>query len=627
MYKGRHIVKWIIGVVVFTFLYNGVFAQPGSVKIEYTVLPDTKKEAPVQQSQLSQARMYSIDKNYDKSLPIYGELYGVSPDSVYLEYVNTLLDAKKFNDAEKVVEKQMLLHPQDFSLHIDLGTVYLRERKNDRAREQFDMVLKMINGDDMFTQRIAKAFSDAGNDDYAIMTYERAGQLLNYPSYYSGPLAKLYAKCGDLGRAIDMLLVPIPGMGLNVENVKTVLLELVGDDAAKLQLTQKALITKINESPENVFYAELLTWIYTQKNDWDGALIQMEAVDDRNNEGGKHIIDLARTAANAKQYDVAVKAYDEIIAKGKEQPYYIIAKSERLSTGLAQLHNNPAYKPEDVAALRTMYDSFLVEFPKYYSQQTAADFATLEAQYDNNVQRAIDILQKGLKEPDTRRNMAGKFKLQLGDYYVLIGRLWEASLTYSQVDKEFKQDNEGEDARFRNAKLAYYRGDFDWAQRQLLRLKSATSELISNDAIYLSVLITENVEDSNIVPLQRFAYAGLLLFQNKDKDVETLLDSINKAYPKHPLNDDILMMRADIAIKHRDYPRAIGFLTTIYKEYGEDVLGDDAVYKLAEIYLNDLHQIDQAKHFYEQLIIDYPGSTYVQTARQKLAELNKGILP
>ena len=185
----------------------------------------------------------------------------------------------------------------------------------------------------------------------------------------------------------------------------------------------------------------------------------------------------------------------------------------------------------------------------------------------------------------------------------------------------------GEDARFRNAKLAYYRGDFDWAQNQLSVLKASTSDLIANDALYLSVLITENVEDSNIVPLQRFAYADLLLFQNKDKEAETLLDSITKAYPKHPLNDDILMLRAEMAKKHRDYDKALGYLKKIKELYGEDVLGDDAVFKMAEIYQNDLHQNDQAKHYYEQLIIDYPGSTYVQTARQRLSELNNSANP
>lgn len=601
--------KWGLGVLIFIFLSNAVFAQDGQ-NGSVTITP-----------------LNNGDAAHPAVIPDYKELYGIHPDSVYTEYVNQLLDTKKYPEAEKVVEHQMGLHKDDPLLHIDLGSVYLRERKDAKAREQFDILLNMINGDDMLTQRIAKAFIDAGNDDYAIMVYEKATRLLNVPYFYSGPLAKLYASCGELGKAIDLMLIPIPGMGLNVENVKTVLLELLGDDPAKLQLTQKALVKKINESPENVFYAELLTWIYTQKNDWDGALIQMEAIDDRNNEGGKHLMDLARTATAAKQYDIAGKAYDEIIAKGRSQPYYIMAKSEKLNVALAQLENNPNYKPEDVTGLRTLYDSFLTEFPKYYSQPAAADYALLEAQYDNNVEKGIEILQNALAEPDTRRNMAGKFKLQLGNYYVLVGKLWDASLTYSQVDKEFKQDDMGEDARFRNAKLAYYRGDFDWAQRQLTRLKSATSELISNDAIDLSVLITENVQDSNIVPLQRFAYAGLLLFQNKDKEVENLLDSISKAYPKHPLSDDILMMRADIALKHHDYNKALGYLKNIYDQYGQDVLGDDAVYKMATIYQDALHQNDQAKHYYEQLIIDYPGSTFVQSARQKLAELNNGTLP
>jgi len=579
------------------------------------------------QPSVSDARQYAADKNYGKAIELYSELYSLSPDSVYSEYLTTLIAAKKYKDAEKTVEKQMTLRENPY-LHIDLGIVYSSEGKEEKGKEEFETVLKMVNGDDMLTQRVVKAFTDAGKDDYAILAYEKTIQLVGSPFIYAGPLAALYAKTGALDKAIDLLVGTYnPAQFGNVENIKTLLLQILGNDPDKLEQTQKILVKKINAQPENIYYAELLTWIFTQKNDWDGALIQIEAIDERNQETGKRLVDLARSATNAKQYQAAVKAYDDVIAKGKGLDNYATASSEKLATLLTQLKNNPAYKPEDVTSLEKLYDSFMVEFPKYYSTQTTTDFATLEAQYGNDVPKAIDILQKGIAVPDTRRNIAGNFKLQLGDYYVLVGQLWEASLEYSQVDKEFKQDDLGEDARFRNAKLAYYRGDFDWAQRQLRVLKSATSELIANDALYLSVLITENVEDSNLVPLQRFANAGLLLFQNKDKEAEDLLDSLNKAFPKHPLNDDILMLRAEIAIKHRDYNKALGYLKNIYEQYGKDVLGDDAVFKMAEIYQDDLHQIDQAKHFYEQLIIDYPGSTYVQTARQKLAELNNGTTP
>jgi len=555
------------------------------------------------------------------------ERYGLNPDSVYKDYLNQLLEEKKYPEAEKVVQNQIKLHLQDKLLHIDLGTVYSHEKKDAQAREEFDIALNGVNGDDMLTQRLAKAFIAVGNLDYAIMVYERATQLIGVAYYYSGPLARLYAQCGEIGKAIDVVLIPIPGMGTSPEQVKAVLLELLGSDPAKLQLMQKALIVRINEDPSNNFYADLLTWVYMQKDDWEGALIQMEALDERNQEGNRHVLDLARMAATARQYDIAHKAYDEVIAKGKDEPGYMIARSEKLKTGMTQLRANAARKPEDIESLRTQFDTFLKEYPKYYSQQAAADYATLEAQYGGNVKKAVTILKRAIEEPDTRRAMAGKFKLQLGDYYVLLGRLWDASLTYSQVDKDFMQDEDGEDARFRNAKLAYYRGDFEWAQRQLGRLKSATSQLIANDAIDLSVQITENVEDSNTVPLQRFAHAGLLEFQNKDEEAGKLLDSLNEAFPKHPLNDDILMMRADMALKHNDYNKAIGYLKAIYEQYSQDVLGDDAVFTMAEIYFKDLNDKAKAKELYENLIVYYPGSTYVQVARQRLREIANPIVP
>ncbi|MGN6476000.1 MAG: tetratricopeptide repeat protein, partial [Flavipsychrobacter sp.] len=187
------------------------------------------------------------------------------------------------------------------------------------------------------------------------------------------------------------------------------------------------------------------------------------------------------------------------------------------------------------------------------------------------------------------------------------------------------EDILGEEARFRNAKLAYYRNDFGWAQTQLTVLKASTSELIANDALYLSILITENIPpDSNMVPLQRYAYADLLLFQNKDKEAEALLDSISTNFPDHPLKDDILMQKATLAQKHREYDRALGLLKEVYEKYGKDVLGDDAVFRTATIYEKYLKKPEEAKKYYEQLIIDYPGSTYVQTARNKLNALQAG---
>ena len=620
MRTGMNIVK--LGLLGILMLCSGVRVLAQHVGIEMhtdqsadSVVKDTVQKEPV------------------KTAAVIGEIYKTAPDSVYGEYLHLLIQEKQYKTAEKVVQDRMNKQPKGnpysnaIFLHIDLGDVYAWEKKYDKAKLQYDSLLQMLNGDDALTQRIVKAFTDDGKDDYAIRTLENATNMTNALYYYSLPLSRMYDKCGRLDKAIEMILYSVRAQGGNIEGIKAQLLEMLGDDAPKLQQMQRAIVKKINEDPNNVYYAELLTWIYTQKNDWDGALIQIEAVDERNKEEGRRLMDLGHLAMVAKQFDAAGKAYDDVIMQGKELPYYIAARAEKLSAAFDALKNDSLIRPAAVSDLARLYDSFLVEYPKQYSTQAAADYAMLEAQYAGDPSKAIDILQRAITEPGTRQNMIGAFKLQMGDYYVLTGRVWDASLTYSQVDKEFKQDALGEDARFRNAKLAYYRGDFIWAQRQLSILKSATSELIANDALYLSVLITENVEDSNYVPLERFAHASLLLFENKDSEAEALLDSINKAFPKHPLNDDIIMARADIALKHHDYNKALAHLKNIYEKYGQDVLGDDAVFKIAEIYQNNLHQPDQAKHYYEQLIIDYPGSTYIQTARQRLAALNGAVIP
>lgn len=576
-------------------------------------------------NKLQEAQKYAAAKDYDKALKLYRDLYEESGDAMYPPYFAALLDAKKYKDAEKLAQDQVGKFSDKFIAEIDLGRAYKLDGKDKKATEQFDKAVAKINGDDMLTQRIVKEFTDAGLTDYAIKAYEQAMQRLGNPYLYGVQLATLYAANNQLDKAMDVVMSGGAGQYITVDNVKALFLQWMGTDPKKLQTAQRYLMGRINEEPGNVYFASLLTWIYTQKDDWDGALIQMEAVDERNNETGKTLMDFAHTATVARKYDVAYKAYDDVMAKGADKPLYASARSEKIGAQLAQLKNTPNIKPESITQLLGEYNSLFAAYPQYYGLPVVGDYAMVAAQYADSVDKAIAILETAIKYPDTKIQATGALKLQLGDYYVIKGKVWEASLIYSQVDKAFKQDALGEDARFRNAKLHYYRGDFDWAQSMLTVLKRSTTELIANDAMFLSVEIIENAEDSNFYPLSRFAYADLLLFQNKDKQAEALLDSISTAFPKHPLNDDILMQHAKIAAKHHDYDKAIGFLTTIVQKYPEDVLADDAVFSMAEIYRYNLDKKDSAKEYYEKLIIDFPGSTFVQTARLRLDEINNPI--
>ncbi len=578
-----------------------------------------------QTSAIIQAQTYYDLEQYQEALDAFEQLYKKDKTAnVYTGYLKTLLALKEYKKAEKLVNDQLKRNPHSPVYTLDMGNVFKAWGKTKKGNEFFEIAISLLNGDDMITQMVANKFVALKEDEYALMAYERAGEILRNKNFYSGPMSDLYFKKGDIDNGIDALLRTNRNYFHNgINDVKTTLLEYLGDDKKKLAKAQKAILKKINEQPENPYYSELLVWLYTQKNDWEGALIQVRALDMRYKEQGERLLSFARYAVKEQKENFALTVYDEILERGKEYPLYTSVLNEKLSVQFRIVEDNPKRSKADIKKLAKDYQQLLDSFPEFYGMQPLQDYAKLEAQYADDPEKAIQLLERAIKTPNTRRPFVAECKLMMGDYLILTNKIWDASLVYSQVQKEFREDILGEEARYRNAKLAYYRADFDWANIQLNVLKASTSELIANDALYLSVLITENIPpDSNYTALERFAQADLLMFQNKDEEAETMLEDITTSFPDHPLQDDIFMQRAKLAQKHGDYETAIKHLQQILATHKDDVLADDALFTMAKIYESYLNNKDEAGKRYTQLILEYPGSTYVQLARKKVKELN-----
>lgn len=577
------------------------------------------------QSKYEEARTYLDSKNYESALPLYKELYNNlgSSKEIYHEYLLTLMSLKDYKKAEEIVKNRLRKEPNNPLYLLDLGFVYKADKKQKKAEEQFDEALKYLNGDDILTQQMANTFGNAGEELWAIKTYERATQVMQVPGLYNAALAKLYNKTGNVEKAISLVIEGSQNQNLILttgdESVETTLLELMANDADKQKQAQKAIIKLVSAHPENFYYTKLLTWIFSVQNNWEQALIQITALEKRSAEKGFLLLDFAKSAEQKKEFDVAQKAYNTVLSFGINNPRYKIANEQMLHMQLQRLQHMPIASASEIEQCVKGFADFFEANPDAFGRPILNDYALLEAQIASDLNKGIALLQKAIELKLGDKFFIGTCKLQLGDYYIIQGKVWDAALMYAQVDKAFREDAMGEEARFRNAKLSYYQNDFEQAQGQLSVLKASTSELIANDALFLSVLITENVPpDSNLVPLQRFAYADLLLFQNKDKEAEALLDSVSKAFPKNPLADDILLLHSKIALKHKDYPKAMEYLKQIIERHGKDVLADDALFQMAEIYRKNLNKNVEAMRYYEQLIIDYPGSSFIHQARAQV---------
>lgn len=538
------------------------------------------------------------------------------------------MQVKKYDQADSLVQYMMQIRRGDPAMLVDLGRVNEAAGKLKASGEHYQQALDMLDGNEFTTKGLAEAFEKADHTDYAIRTYEKAKTLIQNPYAYATELSLLYNKAGRTKDAVSALLDMVMTQQNIVEDVRTALLKISEQQKNGFSLIQKELEIRIQNQTGNPFWQELMSWIFVQKGDYIGAFKQLTALDKKLDEGGARILPFAQNAAKDGKYDIALKSFDYVIGQGKAQAYYAIAFAGKMDMLLAQFEQEQPPSAQRLDELLNGYSVFFREFPEYIQSDMWQDYAMLQARYRHDADTAIALLNRVIGASHAEPAFVGRCKLDVGDYLLLEGKVWDATLMYSQVDKAFRQDFLGEQARFKNAKLAYYRGDFKLAQEQLSVLKASTTELIANDALYLSVLITENMPpDSNLTPLLRFAAADLLLFQHKTRESDQLLDSISRAFPQSPLQDDIAMLRAGVAIEEHRWPDAVSFLETVLNQYGNDVLGDDAAFKLADIYQYKLNDQTKAKATYELLITRYPGSTYVQEARKQYEKLNNKNAP
>ena len=568
------------------------------------------------------AQQYFKQGEYEKAKVMYQKLYESSPNSrsYYSYYFKCLLALKEFDVAEKLVKKQIKKNKDEVLFLVDLGSLYKDKEETEKANEQFDKALKGVS--EVRVRSLAYAFNQINELDYVIAAYEKGQKLSKDPTAYSKEIAEAYQRKGDIDKMIVNYLDHLLVNPHSVLIVKQQLRKVISNEDNMEEL-QRQLYGRIQEQPQEILYPELLIWTFQNQGDLESALTQAKALDKRLREEGIRIMELARQAKLDKKYDTAIEAYEYVVEKGSGNSLFMPAKVELLKCRNEKITTTHNYTPEDIQKLEQDYSDFLETFGKKPGTiQSMRDLSHLYAFYIYDLDKAIALLEEVVEMPSANKQLKAYSKLDLGDYYLMKDEIWEATLYYSQVDKDFKDDVLGEEARFKNAQLSYYNGDFEWAQAQLNVLKASTSELIANDALELSVFITDNLGlDTTSVPMETFAHSDLLIVQNKVPDALALLDQLNAKYPKHALSDDILYSRARIKVKKKEYDEAIKYLEQILSEYKEDILADNALFMLGDIYQKYKKDDNKAMEYYQSILVDHPGSLYGVEARKRFRML------
>lgn len=567
------------------------------------------------------AQQYFDEGEYEKSADLYAKLHEQSLDNDYFftQFLECKIQLQDYDAAENALKKEIKRVKYPSPLYVVLGFLYEKQNKTKEAEEQYTKAIEKLPKDQFTITKVGANFMNANKLDFGILAYEKGYELLDDKIFFSQYLADLHNRKGDVQKFIFYNLNTLTANNMNTfENCKSNFQRYL--KAEDYTLLQTQLFERIQESPLNESLVEMLAWSFLQKKDYKSALRQLKALDKQRNELGDRIYNLGVIAANDKDYPAAIESFEYIInTKGPNAPSYIESKRMVMDCKKKMIVEDYVYTKEELLSLEDEYESFLNEFGR--NTQTISiiqEQADLEAYYLNNIDKAINLLTPCLQYQAIGKSRLAEIKVSLADYYLISGERWEASLLYSQVDKDHGEDLIGQEARFKNAKLSYFFGDFDWAQSQFDILKSSTSKFIANDALDLSVFILENKgEDSIMAPLQAYAQAELAVFQNRFGDAFAILDSLLVKYPNNELEDDVEYLKAQIFFKKQEYQKAAEMYQLILDKYKEEIKADNALFELAQLYEIQLNNKEKAKELYEKLFIEYSGSTFAVEARKR----------
>lgn len=568
------------------------------------------------------ALKYLKNKEYEKAATLYLELYEATRSKTYFSYyIQCLVEMEEYREAEKFVKSTYRDSRNDLSLLVELGYVYKRSKDKEKATEQYEKAIKKVPADRFHIINLANTFITKREYEYAEQVYKKGKNELKGLYTFSFELANIYFYQRKYGEMINEYLDILEINDMYLQNVQNRLQSAIQNDIdnSVTELLKKNLIKRIQKSGSNIIFNEMLIWLFIQERDFKNALIQVKALDSRNKENGERLMALGDLAASNRNYDVSIKAYNYVIEKGKNQPYYIAAKNKYLQTLYEKIITNSAYTLDDIKNLETRYLTTVNELGEgAHTFSLIQSLSHIQAFYLDKKQEAIDRLENLLENHRLSKTQTALCKTELGDVLLANDDPWSATLYYAQAEKLLPDHPIGHEAKYKKAKLAYYTGDFLWAQAQLDILKASTSKLIANDALELSLLISDNtMQDTAGNALKKFARADLYIFQNKDSVALLVLDSLYDSQQAFNLADEIIFKKARIARKNRNLELAAKYYTDLIEQYSYDILADDALFNLAEIYESQPEKKEKAKELYKQLLLEFPGSIYTIKARKR----------
>ncbi len=568
----------------------------------------------ISQNNAELAESYFRQGDYEKASQLYESLEKENPfNTRYLKRLITCFqETNEFKKAEEILKEKLLKNPNQFYLHVEIGYNFDRQQKKESAKKEYLKAMTSIETNPNIGGIIGRMFQENNLLDYALQAYFRAMEL-NENSRHEFQIAQIYGEKGLFKKMFDYYVELIDRNDNYANSIQRFMSKYIDDDPASKNNTalKKALLRKSIRNPKNI-WNELLSWLFIKQKEYRKAFIQEKALFRRDPRYIENLLSLAKITFENDDFSTSKNCFSFILQNSNFIEDKLISELYLLKIGVKT-------KDEEIYSLfEQTLQKYGVNSNTIDIQVAFADFLTFQ---NKNPLKAIDILEKAFSLSTSKFEKA-KIKLKLGDVFVFTERFNKAILYFSQVENQLKNHPLSQEARFKVAQTSYFKGDFSWAKTQLKVLKSSTSQLIANDAVALFLVISDN-EPKDSIPsgLKEFAKASLLAYQRKNTEAISTYSTLLKKYQGQDIEDEALFNQAKLFIEERNYEKAIANLLRIISINPEGLLVDNSYYLLAEVYNNNIKDLEKASEYYQKIIFEKASSIYLVEARKKYRKL------
>ena len=612
--------------------------------ISYSILLGQITVMPQRRDLIQNALLMERKGDIERARTLYEDMLRENPGNrqAYQRLKEILKRTGELDSAAQLVEVWIDLNPNDLQAYIELGEiVFLKKDKISAAKIWHDFEMTYGTNKSIY-RMLVHAFSRLGLTEEMERLVKRGRSKLGQKDMLALDLANYYYSRQTYDRALDEYLIYIIEHPQQ-EKLVTDRVLLMSDDPENHLLIEKKLISSLENN--HLIINKLLAGYYFKTSRYNEALNTHRSMGlDKNSDFNRWLL-LAANLRKESQYDLSIKAYQELLDLELEIPAKIIGEA-LLGLGktyedqlLPNIPNNllvgfypdnlffeneflkiSSRSRESLEKTFELYKRVLQELPAS-SFSPKAHFRLGEIQF--KITRDFDgarasYLSALASRPDN--NLRENILLRIGDTFIAEGNLIAARNHFKVQHRN--NNNRISPFTMKEIQLTFLTGTIDTAKTVLdsVIVNSLPNDKYFNDLMELQDIIAQHYtfgSKTDKEALLQYSIAERFLQQYKLVEAAEMLAFIRENYPDVSILPTVMLRECLLRLSLEDVSISLNIAQllekTIFAPQGITIQGE-----INEQFFGD---IDNAMKFYNNLLESYPMSMLAEPVRMRMRQL------